>query len=114
MALTDKNLVSERQAGISGTQRIYRVGDYGLSLVNGPMLHGYPFAWEAAVLDFRGDGKHFELTYATPLSNDVEVFQTDEAANAFIERAFTWFKQQQPAADAIVQAFEPLSKLARK
>jgi hypothetical protein len=94
--LTDKNLVEERHAGISGYQRIYRVGDYGLSFVNGPMLHAYPFAWEAAVTKY--DGDDWSLTYDTPLTNDVEVFDTEEEASAFIERAFEWFEEQKATA----------------
>jgi hypothetical protein len=97
MTLTDKNLVQERNGGIAGTQRIYRVGEYGLSLVNGPMLHSYPFAWEAAVTKYRGDD--WSLTYETPLTSDVEVFGTDREANAFIKRAFEWFEEQKATAE---------------
>lgn len=95
MALTDKNLISQRPH-LDGAQRVYRVGSYGLSLVNGPMLHGYPFAWEAGVFDYSSG--RATLTYRTPLTSDVEVFATDEEANAFIERAFVWFEEQQSAA----------------
>lgn len=95
MSLTDKNLVNER-AHLSGTQRVYRVGRYGLSLVNSPMLHSYEFEWEAAVLDF-GDSdsnEKFKLTYDTPLTDDVEVFMSDDEATSFIDKAFAWFDEQ--------------------
>lgn len=49
MALTDINLKTTREH-LGGVQRLYRDGRYGLSLVNSSLLHGYPFAWEAAVL----------------------------------------------------------------
>lgn len=98
MALTETNLVQER-SHLDGVQRLYRDGRYGLSLVNGPMLHGYDFAWEAAVLDYgSADGGRFNLTYETPLTNDVEVFSTDDEANAFIARAFDWFASQKAKA----------------
>lgn len=88
MPLTDEFLVAERQH-LGGVQRIYRFkSGYGLSLVNAPILHGYPFAWEAGVL--RGvdkDGGFGSLTYDTPLTKDVEVFDSDDAANAFIAKA---------------------------
>jgi len=85
--LTDDHMILDRQhPGLSGTQRIYRFpSGYGLSLVNSPMLHFYQFAWEAAVLrDVSEDGLSFQLTYSTPLTDDVEVFETDEEANEFI------------------------------
>lgn len=89
--LTDKWLVLERDHDpfIGGVQRIYRFDSgYGLSAVNGSMLHSYKFAWEIAVLEgVKEDGGFENLTYSTPLTDDVEVFDTDEEANAFIERA---------------------------
>lgn len=88
MALTDENLISER-SHLGGVQRRYKLGEYGLSLVNSPMLHAYPFAWEAAVF-----GPNGELDYSTPLTSDVEVFGTEEEASAFIEKAFAWFSEQ--------------------
>lgn len=94
MALTDENLVHEREH-LDGVQRFYRVGRYGLSLVDAPMLHAYPFAWEAAVADFGSeDGEKWSLTYDTPLTSDVEVFDTEEEASAFIAKAFEWFASQ--------------------
>lgn len=88
--LTEKNLVLERlHPSLGGSQRIYRFqSGLGLSLVNAPMLHYYSFAWEAAVLkDVSEDGGEFELTYDTEMTDDVEVFSSDEEANEFITRA---------------------------
>lgn len=90
--LIDDHLLEEHvhPNGLGGVQRIYRFkSGYGLSAVNSPMLHGYPFAWEIAVLkgveeDGGWDG---DLCYDTPLTDGVEVFMTDEDANAFIRRA---------------------------
>lgn len=92
MALTDEYLLIERPHKISfvgGVQRIYRFpSGFGLSAVNGQVLHAYPFAWEIAVLKgVKDDGKFEGLTYDTPLTNDVEVFSTDREANEFIHRA---------------------------
>jgi hypothetical protein len=91
--LTDDNLLVERDSGVSGTQRIYRFKNgMGLSLVNGPMLHSYPFAWEAAVLEgVREDGGFDRLSYSTPLTKDVEVFESEDEANEFIQRAAQLF-----------------------
>lgn len=98
MALTDKNLVTER-VHLGGVQRVYRDGRYGLSLVNAGMLHAYPFAWEAAVTDYGSpDGEKWSLTYDTPLTDDVEVFATEEEAEAFIAKAFEWFASQKTEA----------------
>ena len=99
MALTDKHLVVERPH-LGGVQRVYRFNDgHGLSLVNAPMLHSYPFAWEAAVINGVAEtGASFRIVYDTPLSNDVEVFQSDDEANEFIERAAELFNAAQEAA----------------
>lgn len=72
---------------IGGVQRVYTLPNgYALSCINGAQKHYYDFAWEIAVLlpDDKG------LAYETPLTEDVEVFMTDEEANAFIERAYAW------------------------
>lgn len=94
--LTDQGLEVERPhhlAMVGGVQRLYRWGRWGLSLVNGKMLHAYSFAWEAAVQRYKSDAPNakWELDYSTPLTNDVEVFETDEETNAFIEKARAYF-----------------------
>lgn len=88
--LTDKNLLFERvNDNIGGMQRVYRFPTgYGLSLINSTKAHFYRFAWEAAVLEnVSEDGEDFALTYDTELTDDVEVFMSDEETNAFIEKA---------------------------
>lgn len=97
MTITDKNLSIERAHvnDIGGVQRLYSLPNgYGLSLVNSPVLHSYRFAWEAAVLKGFNPNKNTwdHLTYDTPLTENVEVFSTDEEANAFIEKAIAWAK----------------------
>lgn len=82
MALTNKYLESE-SPHLEGIRRVYRFASgYGLSLINSPRAHAYPFAWEAAIIGPGGG-----LVYNTSLTQDVEVFQSDQAANEFIERA---------------------------
>ncbi len=87
--LTIDGLITERPHSLGGgVQRLYRWGDYGLSVVNPAILHHYTFAWEAAVLKFKSqDLDSFELDYSTELTEDVEVFMSDEETNLFIERA---------------------------
>ncbi len=93
--ITNKNLIEERTR-LGGIQRIYRVGDYGLSVVNSPILHSYRFAWETAVLKFNGEGiNDFKLDYSTPLTNDIEVFFTDKETNEFLKKAFIYFKKKE-------------------
>lgn len=97
MSLTDRNLLEEHPHlafPISGSQRIYRFsGGFGLSAVNPPELHSRPFAWEVAVLEnVTEDGAEFNLTYKTPLTNDVEIFSSDDDTNAFIEKARAFFE----------------------
>lgn len=80
-----------------GVQRIYRLPNgYGLSAVNPKALRSYPFAWEIAVITHvEDDGNFASLTYDTPLTNDVEVFQTVGEANAFIRKAIKWASKQE-------------------
>lgn len=81
--ITNDNLLLERPH-LNGTQRLYQFGQgYSLSLVNAPMLHGFPFKWEGAVI------KDGTLDYSTPLTSDVRVFESDEEANAWIGEALT-------------------------
>jgi hypothetical protein len=89
MSITNNHLLLERPNRIGGKQRIYRFSNgYGLSVVNATELHSYPFAWEIAVLKGVDEKGNFEdLCYDTPLTDDVEVFGSDEEANDFIERA---------------------------
>lgn len=90
--LTDENLVVESPY-LGGVQRIYHFpGNFGLSLVNAPILHSLPFAWEAAVLEgVDKNGYYGRIIYNTPLSDGVEVFGSIEEANTFIARARDYF-----------------------
>jgi hypothetical protein len=74
------------------------VGDYGLSVIDSPRAHSYPYAWEVAVVRFPTDKWEdgFTLLYDTPLTSDVEVFMTDKDASDFINRAFDYFHEVQP------------------
>lgn len=87
--LTDEHLLIERPNDIGAVQRIYRFpSGYGLSAINAAMAHSYPFAWEIAVIKgVKENGRHDGLCYDTALTDDVEVFDTVDEANEFIERA---------------------------
>ena len=96
MTLTDNNLTSEKPhpSGIGGIQRLYRIGNYGLSCVNSKILHTYLFAWEIAILKYKNKvSDDFELVYDTELTEDVEVFTSDDKTNDFIKRAFILFEK---------------------
>jgi len=102
--ITDELLLLERHHNLSkasdalkderwrGVQRIYRLPNgYGLSLVNPPALRSSPYTWEAAVItDVQDNGDFGDLSYETPLTNDVEVFTSTASANAFIRKAIQW------------------------
>lgn len=82
-------------AWVGGTQRIYRWGDWGLSIINGQALHVDQFHSEAAVLRFTGkETNAFDLDYSTPLTADVEVFVSAEEEERFIEKAREYFLQK--------------------
>ena len=102
--LTDENLLLNRphpSPFIGGEQRVYRFPcGNGLSVINGAMLHSYPFAWEIAVVtEVKDDGRFGHLTYDTPLTQDVEVFMDDDEANAFIEKAAAYFAERMEKAN---------------
>lgn len=85
--LTDDNLISTSDDQlIRGCHKIYRFeSGYGLSLINGQELHAFPFAWEIAVLkDVSKNGDEYSITYDTELTDDVEIFTSDDEANQFI------------------------------
>lgn len=94
MALTDDLLVkaSPRHDLSGGEARYYKLPNgYGLLAQSDPMLHSYPFAWEFAVVTNMSDeGTFDDLSYDTPLAEDVVVCDTDEEANEFIARARAW------------------------
>ena len=87
--LSRKHLLLEKPHSLGGVQRIYRFkSGKGLSVVNSPRLHSYDYAWEAAVItDVQDNGEFASIDYSTPLTEDVEVFMSDDEANAFIELA---------------------------
>ena len=98
--MTDENLVSERNHPsifIGGTQRIYRIGNWGISAINGRGAHPFScgnWAWECAVIHFNSkDNYDFELRYDTPLTDNVEVFSTVDETNKFLEKAFKWMNK---------------------
>lgn len=91
--ITDEHLLLSREnPGLGGDQRIYKFKNgYGLSLINSPMAHHYPFAWEAAVIaGVRDDGTFDRIEYETDLG-DIHVFDSDDKANDFIFRAAALF-----------------------
>ncbi len=83
MTLTTKWLEKETDHPAGGKHRIYRFPNgWGLSLINGKIMHAYPYAWEAVVLN-----PDQWISYETALGDEEHVFATDDETNAFIERA---------------------------
>jgi hypothetical protein len=105
MALTDLCLREERPHFSEGVQRNYALPNgYELSLINFPNAHIYAFAWEGAVID-----PHGKLDYDTPLTSDVEVFMTEEDADAWIISAIEWAVADKAKQDArtTINALDP-------
>lgn len=76
---------------LGGEQRRYNVGGgYEVSMVNAPSLHREKFAWEAAII---WNGR---VAYETSLTSDVEVFETEEGAAAFLQAAILHFGGETP------------------
>lgn len=70
-------VIKNERTSYGGNQVVYKFPNgYGASVVDGMMLHSYPFYLEVAVLKFNGD--KFNLTYDTPITNDVEILDSYE------------------------------------
>ncbi len=89
--ITDDMLVFEFPH-LGSVQRVYRLPNgFGLSAVNAPILHYYPFVWEIAVVEgMTEEGNFKNITYDTSLTSDVEVFSTITETNQFIAKAKNW------------------------
>lgn len=84
--LIDDGLVSEKPhptSVIGGVQRIYRWGRFGASVINGKILHCFPFQWEVGTIRYLGDDDKWELT-SIPEFDSIEVFQNDDDTNEFL------------------------------
>ena len=73
-------VIRDEMRGFSGRQVMYRFPNgYGASVVNGRILHSFPFYVELAVVKYKNkDDNKFELTYDTPITNDIELPDNDE------------------------------------
>ena len=73
-------IIRDEMRDFAGRQVIYRFPNgYGASVVNGRILHGFPFYVELAVVKYSNkDDNKFELTYETPITNDIELPDNDE------------------------------------
>lgn len=100
MALTNDYPFTERENGIGGVQRVYSLGSkWELSLINSPIAHRFPYAWEAALI------WDSVICYSTALTSNVEVFQTGEETNEFIHLAAKYAKNfpEGPPSDTSVE-----------
>lgn len=71
----------ERNTIHGGTQRLYRFPNgYGASVVH----HAYSYGQEMAVLKF--DGDEWDLTYETPITNDVIGHLSDGEVERLLDR----------------------------
>lgn len=75
-------------AGMGGTQEVYRFENgYGASVVQ--FLGSYGFKsglYELAVIQFKGDGDRFTLTYETPITDDVIGYLSRKEVNETLDR----------------------------
>jgi hypothetical protein len=69
-----------------GTQRLYRFdNNFGASVVQHSGSYGYADGqWELAVLDYRGE--RWELTYDTPITDDVIGWLPESEVQALLVR----------------------------
>lgn len=65
-------IIIEREKN-GGTQVIHRFDNgFGASVIRGPYTYGGPEGFfEVGVIEFKGDGNEYGLTYDTPITDDV-------------------------------------------
>lgn len=70
-----------------GNQKVFRFPNgFGASVVDSKMLHIYPFYKELAVLEFSNDNnENYNLTYDTPITDDVELPGDEAELNNMLE-----------------------------
>jgi len=69
-------IIKDHHKAITGHQVIYRFpNNYGASVVDGKMLHSFPFHTEIAVLAFVGDKSC--IVYDTGITEDVIITRDD-------------------------------------
>jgi len=77
-----------RRGGVgNGEQKLYRFDNgYGASVVRFDGSYGAESGlWELAVLEY-GKGDHYELTYDTPITDDVVGYLTDDEVQDYLRR----------------------------
>jgi len=82
-------LVLERKHSLGGVQKIYRFENgYGANVVCTPFSYGGPEGlWELAVIKFKdSSATNFELTYNTPITNDVIGYLTWEKVEEILKQ----------------------------
>ena len=94
--LTQTNLVLERAEpnGNGGQQFLYKVGDYGLSLISPPTESITQVRWEVEVIKYN-DPKtlNYEICDTTELAKKTLIFHNDKSLNEFLVKAFGYFKE---------------------
>lgn len=84
--ITKNSLYEQTDYFLGGVQRRYLLSNgWELSALNCSKLHDYNFAWEIALINPTG-----EISYDTPIADDVMIFHNDEDANEFINKAIRW------------------------
>ena len=94
--LTQDNLVLTRiqPDGWGGTEFLYRVEDYGLTVVNRPQEDISQIHWEVDVIKYKDTGTlNFEVCHATELAHKTLKFFNDKSLNEFLQKAFAYFKE---------------------
>ena len=94
--LTQNNLVLERAEpnGQGGQQFLYKVGDYGLSLVSPPTESITQVRWEVEVIKYNDQKTlNYEICHTTELAKKTLVFHNDKSLDEFLVKSFKYFKE---------------------
>lgn len=80
--------------GNGGLQFIYRVDNYGLTVISSPQEEISQIHWEVDVIKYLEAGKvEFEVCHSTELADKTLKFYNDKSVNEFIQKACAYFKE---------------------
>lgn len=87
-------LTRSNPSGQGGVQFLYRVQDYGLTVLSEPQEEISMIHWKVEVVKFTTpETAEFEVCHTTKLADKTLKFYTDKSLNEFLQKAFEYFEE---------------------
>ena len=94
--LTQENLHLSRSApdGEGGQQFLYKVHQYGISVISRPQEEISQIHWDVEIIKYQETAAvKFDICHDTELAEKSLIFHNDSSLNEFLEKAFSYFKE---------------------